>query len=98
VFFIFTAKCNYSLAKQEKGRDWVARRSSPKVTRVPILESNTSSKDKYIARLEAELRGFRGDTAIASSSKAVMPYESPLRRRDDNNGGSVQSATIVQFN
>lgn len=82
---------------QEKGRDWLTRRSSPEVTRFATVESNTLTQQEYIAKLEAELRGFKGDSAKASSSKAVLPYDPTLHRRTNNDEGSVKPTSIVQL-
>jgi len=88
----------YSLGMQENGRDWAPKKAAPHVTELPIVESGSLSKDEYIAKLEAELRGFRGETSKASPSTVALPTQSARRKRDENGEGSVSPGTIVKFN
>jgi len=65
--------------------------------RVPTAEANTLSKDEYIAKFEAELRGLRPDNSKASSSRAILPFDGALLRLGDNDGDLMRAFTKTKL-
>ena len=57
---------------QQRIEDQQSGRSSFETVAPGLQETNYTSKDEYIARLEAELRNLRGGNAKGSSSRMLQ--------------------------
>ena len=61
-----------------------------------VIETRNTSKDAYIARLEAELRKLREDRGRGTSSRSAMEFESRQRTRDYRESGVVSMQPLFQ--
>ena len=70
-------------------KDRVFRGSGMDRREKTLGDPQISSKEDYIARLEAELRSLRGDTSNGSSSRALLVPDVVLQERWHYHGESI---------
>jgi len=85
-----------SLSMQNNRKDRSPRGSGHDIIGIPIVQSNNFSKDEYIAKLKAQLRGFIGESSKPTSSRAVLHDDSVLRRHEENDRDSVRSTAMFK--
>ena len=91
----FMRKMNCTFNLQGKSNDQVLGGAGNDRQEV-VIETKNTSKDAYIARLEAELRKFREDSGRGTSSRSAMEFESKQRTRDYRESGVVSTQPLFQ--
>lgn len=71
---------------------------SDNLQRPSVQSQRMSSKDDYIAQLEAQLRILKSASAKGSSSHTLLRTNSPVRRHKEYDRGLVRNKSIQELN